>query len=56
MKHQEGLGNIRPSKETRLGSVVRLYRKNRRDRDIKLNREISLGWDVAPPGRTGWAG
>ena len=24
--------------------VCRLYRKSRRDRDIKLNKDISLGW------------
>ena len=33
-----------------------IHRKSRQDRDIKLNKDISLGWEVAPPGRKGWAG
>ena len=56
MKHQEGLGNSRQGRETSLGFERRLYRKSRRDIDIKLKRDISLGWEVAPPGRAGWAG
>ena len=45
MKHQEGLGNGRPGRETSLGWEGRLYRKSRLDRESKLNREISLGWE-----------
>ena len=74
MKHQEGVGNTRPGRETSLSSEGRLfresklgretslsfegrlYRKSRRDRDSKLNRDITLGWEVAPPGRVCWAG
>ena len=55
-KHQEGLGNTRPGRETSLGWEGRLYRKSRRDRDIKLNRDIILCWEVATSGTAGWAG
>ena len=74
IKHQEGLGNTRPcresslgwegmpfresrlDRETSLGFESRLYRKSRWDRDIKLNRDIILCWEVAPPWRADWAG
>ena len=45
MKHQEGLGNTRPGRETSFGLEGRLYRKSRLDRESKLNRDISLGWE-----------
>ena len=46
----------RQGRETSLGFEGRLYRRSMRDRDIKLNRDIGLGWEVSPPGRVGWAG
>ena len=47
-KHDKGLGNTRPGRETSFGFEGRLYRKSRRDSDSKLNRDISLGWEGGP--------
>ena len=41
----EGLGNARPGTEPSLGWEGRLCRKSRLDRDSKLKRDISLGWE-----------
>ena len=38
MKHQEGLGNTRPDRETSLGWEGRLFRKSRLGRETRLGR------------------
>ena len=45
MKHQEGLGNTRPGRETSLGWEGRLFRESRLGRENRLGRETSLGFE-----------
>ena len=45
MKHQEGLGNTRPGRETSLGWEGRLFRASTLGRETRLGRETSLGFE-----------
>ena len=45
IKHQEGLGNARPGRETSLGWEGRLFRESRLARETRLGRETSLGFE-----------
>ena len=45
MKHQEGLGNTKPGKETSLGWEGRLFRESRLRRETRVGRETSLGFE-----------
>ena len=45
MNHQEGLGNSRPGRETRLVWEGRLFRESILGKDTRLGRETSLGFE-----------
>ena len=45
MKHQDGLGNTRPGRDTSLGWEGRLFRESRLGRETRLAGETSLGFE-----------
>ena len=44
-KHQEGLGNTRPGRDTSLDWEGRLFRESRLGQETRLGRETRLGFD-----------